>query len=281
MSSHDPGAEPQRAAEQGPARAPDAPAARAAHRDGPVLPVGMLRAAALAAGIVAGLVAWQVGERLHGAFVPQLVRPPNYDTMGTYEKRDFDAEAELNARPAAEIKNAAVVFGVLGAVTGAALGLVAGLSRQSVPSALIAAGAGLVSGGVAGAIGSAAFVPVFFHFYDPESGILLPMGVHCGIWAILGAGAGLGLGLGTGDRRSIPRAVLGGLFGGLAGTVAFEVINAVAFPLLRVEQTIPADSYARLAAHLCVAVGVAVGAALAIKGGRPAAESIGAPAPAA
>ena len=236
----------------------------------PSSPGRALVVAALAAGVVAGFVSWQVGERAYRAFLPQIVRPPNYDQMGTYEKRDFDAEAELDARPAAELKNAAVAFGALGAALGAALGLAAGLSRRAFPSALASGAAGLVVGGVAGVAGAAAFVPVFFRFYDPESGMMLSLGVHCGLWAITGAGAGLALGMGLAHRRLVPRAVIGGLFGGLAGAVMFELINAVAFPLVRVEETIPADRYARLAAHLCVAIGVAAFAAIAATSGKAA-----------
>src|SRR5262245_43199309 len=104
---------------------------------------GRLWATALVAGIATGAIAWLIGEAVY-KLVP-LPRPSG--PFGTYT----DADNVLVWR--AEVQNAALAFGPLGAVLGASLGLAGGVARRSTRTAAVAAAIGLVVGGVA-AIGA-------------------------------------------------------------------------------------------------------------------------------
>ena len=90
--------------------------------------------------------------------------------------------------------------------------------------------------------------------------LVLSFLVRGGIWAVVGMTAGLALGWGWQGFLGIPRALIGGLAGGVCGTVAFEVVNAVLFPADRNDAVIPSSMQARLLAYLFVSVGVAIGA---------------------
>jgi hypothetical protein len=132
---------------------------------------------------------------------------------------------------------------------------------------LVAASIGLIGGAVAGASVSAALaLGVFYPLWTPEAGLLLPLTVHGGIWGAIGAVGGLALALGLNDRRLALHTLLGGLVGAVAGTLAFEIFNATVYPLIKVETLVPSERYARLAAHLCVAVAAATGAATGVMG---------------
>jgi hypothetical protein len=86
---------------------------------------------------------------------------------------------------------------------------------------------------------------------------------HAGIGAGIGAATGIALGWGLGDRGSLGRALIGGLFGALAGVFLFETINSLTFPLMPAESPLPAESLPRLVMHLAVAGGTAFLAGLA------------------
>ena len=202
------------------AQAPGGAASTGAGRLGP------LWAWALAAGLVSGLVSWLVGEATFDRFQPKIVHPPGYDKLGPYDKLAALAVLHREQQTPVGIKKGAVAFGTLGAMLGLTLGLAGGLARRSARSGLVAAAVGLVAGAVAGAGMCAALTPVFYRFHEPDSpSLLMPVLVHAGMFAAIGAAAGLALGLGSGGRPAIGRAVLGGLAGGLLGTLAFEAIK--------------------------------------------------------
>ena len=73
------------------------------------------------------------------------------------------------------------------------------------------------------------------------------------------------------------RAILGGLLGGLVGTIALEVVNSLAFPLMRTFEPIASERTPRLLMYLCVAVATGLFAGLAA--GRRAPKPVPKPAP--
>jgi hypothetical protein len=110
-------------------------------------------------------------------------------------------------------------------------------------------------------------VQVFHRFRDPEadaaiSGMLLLFLTHAGIFAGVGASGGLALGCGLGDRKVIVPALIGGLFGALVGAFAFELVDFLAFPLVRTDHLLPIEPFPRLLLHFCVAVGISAFAGL-------------------
>jgi hypothetical protein len=226
---------------------------------------------ALAASLLAGIAAWLGGEATYRPFRRVHVQPPNWDKMGPYDKRDYVGLEELVQIPPAETKNAALAYGVLGAALAGALGLAAGLARRSVSAGLAAGLLGIVVGAAAGAAMATVMVPIFYRHHSTEPGpmlMLLPLLARAGIWVPIGVAAGLALGLGLGDHRRIPGALIGGLLGATVGTIAFEVINAIAYPLVRTTNVVPVDKIPRLLTHICVAIFTAFLLVMAVREGR-------------
>ena len=230
MDPHDPGVPPATAPANNPPHAPahEAPDAPPPAVDRPR--AGVLWAWSLAAGLLAGLVAWVGGE----------ATLDNYRVSEEAAGRAFDfAQLNLEMR-AANARNAAIAFGLLGATLGLALGLAAGMVRRRPRSGLVGVVVGLVLGGAAGGLIPFVVVPIYYDQVDPTAPtLLLPMLVNGAVWVPIGLAAGLAFGLGLGGRGRIRAALLGGLVGGVLGTALVETINAVAFPLARSEQFIP------------------------------------------
>jgi hypothetical protein len=222
----------------------------------PVAGRAALWAAALTAGLVAGVAAWLIGEAAHGFFEPAEVETIR---MGQQTKGPtFETENE------ATFKNALLVFSSLGSVLGMALGVGAGLARRAPRSAATAAAFGLMLGVLAGA-GTAAVVlpPALRTRSFRHDDLLRPFLVHAALWAPIGAAGGLAFGLGAGRRgAALAAAAFGGALGTLFGTAAYELIGGLAFPLARTDGVISLTWSTRLIARLGVALGAAAGAAL-------------------
>jgi hypothetical protein len=90
--------------------------------------------------------------------------------------------------------------------------------------------------------------------------------MHGGIWAAVGAAAGLAFGLGLGGRGRWARGALGGLLGGVAATMVYELVGALAFPIDKTSQPVSATVVTRFFAQFAVAVLAAAGAALGVDG---------------
>ena len=191
----------------------------------------------LAAGLLAGLAAW-LGWRPH---VIDVIKPPRHSVnskgivLNVTNRREV---AAVNAR------NAGLVFSLLGASLAAGLGAAGGLSLID-PRAVRASLMGLAIGAAGGATISLAVLPLYndYQARHPDEAardLILPLLVHAGIWSGVAAAAGLVYGLGLGERKMMPRIVLGGLIGALLGTVAYELVGAVAFPAAQTTQFVSA-----------------------------------------
>ncbi len=209
------------------------------------------------AALVAGFLAWGIGEKTH-AYYPPVVKRRG-------DSRDFRAVNQ--ALRVADQQNTALTFGTFGAVLGMLLGVVGGALRRSIPGGASAALAGFLLGGIGGALVSYEVAPIFARFYSDESpSLLLSFLVRGGIWAVVGMTAGLAFGGAWQGLPGIPRTLIGGLVGSICGTIAFEMVNAVLFPGDRNDAVIPSSMQARLLAYLLVSVGVGIGAVVF---GRP------------
>jgi len=217
---------------------------------------------AVGAALVAGFLAWGIGEKTYDYYRPSA------KAQGS---RDFTA---LNRETRiADQKNAAIVFGTFGALLGVFSGAAGGALRRSIPGGASGAWAGLLLGGMGGALVSYGLAPIFARFYSDETGsLVLSLLVRGGIWAVVGMAAGLALGWGWRGALGIPGALFGGLAGGICGTIAFEVVNAMLFPADRNDAVIPSSMQTRLLAYLFVSVGVAMGAVL-LGSGQPTAPN--------
>jgi hypothetical protein len=220
-----------------------------------------LLAIALMAGVVAGLVSWGVGEATIESFTPSGRLAPEVS-------RSMVKATEERSRRSiqATTYRAMAAYGALGAAMGLALGLAGGLSRRSATMGLMAAGLGLVLGGAAGAGATRGLVPIYFQAMRTSvdhlsSDVATPLIVHGGIWTAAGLAAGLALGLGLGGWRCAVPAAIGGVLGAAVATVLYEIGSPFAFPGASTADPFASDRFARLTAHLGVAVLVALGAA--------------------
>jgi hypothetical protein len=217
--------------------------------------VGRLRPwiLALGAATIAGLLTWAVGEKTYN-----LYRPPKEVLANRF------AFAELNRHQAvADQKNGAVAYGTFGAWLGLFFGAAGGLAGRPTRTLLIGALAGLVSGGLVGGVAGYALAPLLPQYYDDKDPtIVLPILVRGGIVAAAGVAAGLAFDVGRDGRRGFLRPLIGGLIGSILGLVAFELIFALGFPMVRNDHVIPRSGTTRLLCYLCVAIGVAVGISL-------------------
>lgn len=212
---------------------------------------------ALGAALMAGLPSWYIGERTMDYFKPSEAALSDRFNPGPLVR-------ELSVLVP---RNVAITYGTLGALLGFTMGLAGGLARRSIGIGLAAALGGALLGTLAAAALSFGLVPLFMASFDPNRPTLTKMILtRGGIWAGIGSAAGLAFGLGLGHRRHLARVLLGGFLGGIAGTIVFEVSNALIDPLGLNDQTIPTTLFARLLASLSVAVGVAVGIALTARG---------------
>ena len=218
---------------------------------------------ALAAGLLAGLGAWAVGEATLTVFEPELQR---VDAMGI-----ISMEPTLKGTIQADTRNAALAFGVLGALLGLLLGLAGGLVRRLTRQGAMAGLVGVVVGGVVGSGMTLALLPIYFGVRDADPlsfDLTVPLMIHVGIWSAVGAAGGMAFGIGVGGRDRVLRAAIGGLVGAALGAVAFELIGAIFFPFAETPKPVSESMMTRLLARLLVAV-LAAGFAAAMAFGQP------------
>jgi hypothetical protein len=212
-----------------------------------------------AAGLLAGLLSYGLGEMTHEFFAPKEVAQP----LGGGEVM----RPTLETIAVADSRNSALTFGTMGGVLGLVLGVAGGLRRRSIGSAASAGGAGLVVGAMLGVVLPLALIVPFHRMQVDRNSddLLVPIGLHAALWGPLGAVGGLAYGLGRGRPGLILRCMLGGLVGAIAGTIVYDVIGAAVSPLAGTSEAISTTWPTRLLARLLVSVGAAVGIARAAR----------------
>jgi len=211
-------------------------------------------ALSLAAGLIAGIVSWLIGEALHGQLRPSLLA-----TSGFPSGEEAHAHA-LGVKSAVTLE-ASFAFGLLGSALGLALGAAGGTVRRSARAGLTASAFGAVLGAAVGAALPWLLLPIYFRIYNPDRGDLgLAILIQGGLGSVIGAVGGAAYGLGLGGRGRAARALAGGLLGALAGVLLYEIVGALAFPLDETTKPLSASSVTRLLARLTVAVLASIGA---------------------
>jgi hypothetical protein len=202
-------------------------------------------------GVLAGLVAFGIGEATYGIFRTVLVQQ---NLQGT-----IIWVPSLATNSAAVAKNGALAFGALGACLGLCLGVAGGLARRSTPAAVRGGLLGAVLGSAAGAGLSLPLLPWFYQaekdYFEYE--LILSLSMHAFIWGVLGAVAGLAFAVGRGEGRLIGRALPAGGLGGLLGAITFDLIGAMFFAAAETGEPISETWQTRLMARLMVTMGTA------------------------
>ena len=225
--------------------------------------------AALVAGVMAGLLAWLLGEPIHSRFAPPRFVNTASSTGG------FLAPAEVykldTAKQRAQILDACLVFGAFGAVLGMALGLGGGWARRmDRVAAWKPALFGLILGGTAAAAVTALALPVYYRVHNPDTNdLVVGLLLQVVISAAIGVAGGAALGVGLGHRDVIARAAIGGLLGACAGGLAYEILGAIVFPLDETSSPISATWATRLLGRLAVTTLASAGAALGVLDRKP------------
>ena len=215
---------------------------------------------ALAAGVVAGTLAWLSVEGALRAYRSSLAPA----------MKPFPTPEETMKILRAQVQSGTVAFGAMGALFGLAFGLAGGASRRSAGAAGASAIPGLVLGGLAVAGTAWLILPIIYIQMDPQSNDLtIPLLCHAAVWSVAGAVGGTAFGLGVGGRARWGRTALGGLLGAALATVAYELVGALAFPTHRTHLPVSGSPETRALAQILVGLGTAVGSVLATAEPKP------------
>ncbi len=225
----------------------------------------------LLAAVVAGLVAFGIGEFTYKAWLPPKTILAGFQPMEGYTFKDLST---------ADTKNAVLTYMVTGAVFGLVLGACGGLCRRSGKHAIIGAGTGLVVGGLIGRFATVAVMYAYFRQRelsesDQAFEVFMPFLVHGTIGAVLGliAAASFVVGMGIRLRLGVP-VVVSGLVGGVIGAIIAEVIGVVAFPLSSTDRPIPEFWAPRLISFMAISLVSVILAALATRPRKPRASAL-------
>jgi hypothetical protein len=219
----------------------------------------------LSLAILGALGAFLIDEKFGMRFIPE---PTIKIIMGSEQN-----VPTIPATHRAELKNAMLAYAIFGGGLALALGVAGGLAGRSFRTGVLGGGVGLILGMAAAPAATAALVPIYHRMLSstPEeesTNITLPLLVHAGIWATIGAAAGVALGIGLGDRSRIVSTALGGLFGGAVGASIYEIAVTLIF-LRGTTQSISPDWPVRLIAVLTGSFFVATLAAYGALSARP------------
>jgi hypothetical protein len=227
--------------------------------DAPSGPSPPPMAAIAAAGLLAGLIAFGLGELVYGRFTPELVR----QSVGGNQVMRPTTETQA----VSDARNAATAFGLLGGVLGLSLGLAGGLERRSIVAAARAGGIGLVLGAAVGAVLPLVVVLPYKRVLVERTtdDLLLSFGLHATLWGPLGAVGGLAFGIGRGSRGQALGLLIGGLAGVIVGTIVYDAIGGLVTPMAGTGDTLSTTWPTRLLARLLVAVGAAAAIGLTIR----------------
>jgi hypothetical protein len=215
----------------------------------------------LGAGLIGGVAGFEIGE-----VAPQLV-PVNYELSPEIRSNRSQVPIEIERRKSvSRDKSAAIAYGGLGMVLGLALGVAGGVARRSTRAAIVAGVVGLVLGAAAGGVATKLVLPSYHaaraertdENFNEDLGLALR--THGAIWLAVGAAAGLAYGLGLGGAANAVRATVGGILGAALATAIYEFSGAIVLPLAETFRPMSPSMWARLLAHLVVALSIAVAA---------------------
>jgi hypothetical protein len=215
----------------------------------------MLKIAVFIAAFISAAISSGLAESSLMQFRPEIV---NVSMMGTNYR-----DSSPRTKEVATLKQASCILGCFGALLAGSLGAVGGFTSGSRRRTLVAAGVGLVVGGLAGALPPWLVIPLYNRAEELTPGELgRSLLMHWSLWSALGGAAGLALGMGLGGSSRLLRTVLGGVIGVALGTLVFELIGGLLFPLAETGKPLAATWEARSLALFAISTFAALGAAV-------------------
>jgi hypothetical protein len=216
---------------------------------------GRVWAAALLGAAVASVSCWLLGELAVGAFQPRLFM---VERLGQTSVQPTTA-----SKNSADLKNAILAHAIYGCVIGLVMGIAGGMAARSLQRAVIVALGAQAVGAIVSAGASFVILPFFFRNSVPDmNDLLLPILLHGGIWAAIGAVGGAAFACGAGrPPRLIPLAVGDACVAAFLASIVFHLASAEVFPEGRSIDPVAGSSIVRLLAVALLAGFIAVGAA--------------------
>ena len=218
--------------------------------------------------VLGGLLGWLAGDemarRLPWKEQVQVAIENGRDRM--------EASGLLELQFEEEKKIAVVSMGFLGGILGLMLAR-GGLARRSNPRAAVGGGIGLFLGSAVGAAVPWVLVPVFYRSISQPPNLTLPLAIHTCMYSAIGGVAGLALGIGLRGWAGAVKGFVAGALGASLGSLVFNTVHTIAFPLEWDFSPMPGHTTSRLVAHLCVALLTVVSVVSVLAGERqPVAE---------
>ena len=156
-------------------------------------------------------------------------------------------------------RTAMVAYGALAGLLGLAMGLAGLRFAEGTPRRRAAPIVGLVAGLALGAAVALGLVAVFHAWFRASTDafskdLLKPLLLHIGMWLPAGLVGGGAFAYAAGTGRRGAAIVVGGVLGAVVGAVLFEILGALLFPTAKTTHPIALSPWARLTAHVCVAL---------------------------
>ncbi|WP_169977127.1 hypothetical protein [Tautonia rosea] len=202
---------------------------------------------ALAAGLVAGLLAWLGGEAIVALkTADQTFVPANQGQIAQH-----DALIQQ-----ATIFKSTASFAILGAAVGLAMGIAGGWLRHSSSSSLTTGIAAAILGALVTAGVAWVSLPMFLK--DTEQlgeSMLAPILMHGLLWAPVGLVGGLAFAIGLGRPPAmLLQGAIAGVIGAVFGATIYDIVGALVLTSENTAMPLSEGWGSRLLARMCVAV---------------------------
>jgi hypothetical protein len=222
-------------------------------------PHHQILAIALVAGVAAGLLSFTGGEFAYGAFRPRLFK---VDGPGM-----VSMQPSVESQHAADLKNAALAFAVLGCVTALAMGIAGGVAGRSFGRGTMVGLGAQAGGSLVGSLAALVLLPLVSHrFGEGTNDVVWRLVIHTAILSAIGAVGGLAFAIGMGCRRSLVRAVTATSVAAFLAAALIRLFDVCFSAHSAQVDLVARSSILRFVAMFVPSLLIAVGAATAIVG---------------
>jgi hypothetical protein len=222
---------------------------------------------AIGSAVLGATLGWLAGDEM----ARRLPWKEHIQAAGENGRDRGEVRGLLELQNEAERKNAVVAMGFLSGILGMMLGAGGGLARKSNPLATLGGGTGLVLGAAVGTAVPWILVPVFYRSIRQPPNLTLPLMIHTCMYSAIGSIAGMALGIGLKGSAGAVKGFVAGAMGAALGSLVFNTVHTIAFPLEWDFSPMPGHTTSRMIAHLCVALMTVISVVSVLAGERLAA----------